>query len=120
MFRTIPARKSDPCVFFHGTPEEKAAAEQEEKEIETAWKDILYGMSFDAFQFTNNIGNVVILSPSIRPGIDWQLSYFDDRGAIMHGNYCWRKENLKNGHSMKELLRELQTQTTHGATVEII
>lgn len=81
--------------------------ERQEGIIKDFWKKIIDDPDFKALRFrkerSKNDYVTYILHESTRPGIDYQLSYYDDKGAIGHNNYY--KSNID------KLYQELTTAT---------
>lgn len=118
---------SDAMFFEDENPAEARLLEMQYENAQYIWQSIVHMEGFRAAQYMTQTGQARILSPSTRDGIDWQLSYIGADGIPnMHGNYIetehMRDENnpeeifrtyyhpedvIPQGHSMKELFREL-------------
>ena len=89
-------------VFFEDEqPEEFKLYNEQTKAAEDVWRDILNNEKdiFQAAQFTvpGENGQTIILSPSTREGVDWQLSFIGKDGIpVMHENYY--KNDNPNGY----------------------
>lgn len=74
-------------LFFPEKVEEYEAFENEMKANEEAWRELIQS-GYDAFEFETERGQKVVLSPSVRKGVDWQLTIFTKQGdAILHRNF---------------------------------
>lgn len=91
---SIPSITVDPKVMFYEDeqPDEFKAYNEQRVVVKNTWKDILNNEN-DIFQgaefpVPGNNGQTIILSPSVREGIDWQLSFIDKDGVpAMHEDY---------------------------------
>lgn len=91
---TIPTITVDPSVVFfeNERPEDFALYESQREATEGTWRNIILGetSSFAAAEFTTpgDYGQTLILTKSVRDGVDYQLSFFDKNGeATMHEDY---------------------------------
>lgn len=113
---TVPADTSDPLVYFKGTKAEQAEADRMEEAAVSKWRSIINSDGFQALEFQNGFGHTVVLSKSVRKGEDWQLSWFDDKGAIMHEvwNYDDKYHNFSDlpEHLYREAGRSTETDVT--------
>lgn len=120
---TMPPITVDPiCMFFDERKDEQKIYNQQQDIVEDIWKDILYDEKFVAAEFTRSDGETLILHVSPRKDVDWQLSYFDSKGPIMHENYVSDdnyKEESRIGNSMKDLIRNLMLNSLRGQTLKI-
>lgn len=107
----IPECYPDPVVYFKGTDAEIAAAEKVDQANINAWKNIITDPEFCGLQF-GRPEKYYIVTPSIYDGVDLQLSYFDDRGPIMHENYYHDK--------IDKLVFQLHLLSKRGATVNAL
>ena len=123
----IPPITIDPTVVFFEDerPEEaKLYAEQKEAARE-AWKNIIENENnaFRAAQFTlpGEYGQTLILSPSTRDGVDWQLSFFNKDGIpSMHEDYIadgTENPNRSRDNDMEALLRRLVNYSLHNREI---
>ncbi|MFN2926468.1 hypothetical protein ACKX2L_06035 [Lachnospiraceae bacterium YH-ros2228] len=114
----IPADRSDPCVYFHGTKEEQEEADRIEEERKALWQSILDLPGFLALEFDRG-DDSVILSPSVHEGVKWQLTWFSNRDgeANMDATYGGEKATHPESELIDALYRE--TRTT-GARVSVV
>lgn len=119
VFYKLPELNYDSCVWFNGTDNEIEEAEEQDNYLETCWKHIINDARILTLQFVNNVGHIVILSKSLyhKDEAIWQLSYFDERGAIMHQSYSFLEINGDDYSSFSTLLFTLCQEATHGQTV---
>ena len=85
---TLPSMGIDPAYAFKYSDADVEQAEQTIRERESDIKDIIQREGFKGLQIQKPDGRVEVLTPSIRKGVLWQLSYFGNDGvATMHENY---------------------------------
>lgn len=121
-YRHFPQLGFKPALAFFGTDEEIAAAESTKAAYESGWRDIITAPDFVALKVGND-DRWQILSHSIRTDGAFQLSYFDQRGAIMHETYAAEKRNdyYECIHSMAELYHKLMLKSFSGmVTAEVL
>lgn len=116
---TLPPVTADSAAMFFKdeNPAEARLLEVQHENAQYIWQSIVQREDFRAAQYMIQSGQTRILSPSTRDGIDWQLSYIGADGIPnMHGDYIKPEymrdgndpeEAVPQGHSMKELFREL-------------
>lgn len=116
----VPAITYDIMELFLEEDEARQAilteeAERQDRAQRDAWADIITAPGFRALRFVQRCKYpmVLILHPSTRPGVDWQLSRIG-----------W--DGIPNGHDdffnndLEELYKELSSYAHSGATVEVI
>ena len=114
----IPAITFDVVELFLEDDEDRLAALMDEEDRQeaaqrNAWAEIITAPGFNALQFVQRekYPMTMILHPSTRPGIDWQLSRIGWDGIPNgHGNFY--SDNLD------ALYKELRDYAGNGATVE--
>lgn len=119
MFRwmmEVPAITTDPAELFKENDEERQAVlldelERQEKAQRSAWANIITALALKFVQRTE-YPMTLILHPSSRQGIDWQLSRFGWKTgeAYGHGDFC--------SSNLEALYKELMEYAYGGATVE--
>lgn len=117
---TIPRETVDPVAMFHEdeNPQEAALLEIQIDNGRYIWEAIVNREDFRAAEFVLKDGRKQILSPSIREGVDWQLSYIGSDGIpTMHGDFQEDKHYNQKGRSMEELYRELSHSETLNVTI---
>ena len=88
----FPAITTDPmCHWFEEMIEEQEMYDKEEQHVVQKWTDILTEKNFIGFDLRRD-NERLLLTQSCRSLQDWQLSYFDDKGPIMHEDY--NKDNI--------------------------
>lgn len=123
----IPPITVDPAVVFFEDerPEEFALYEAQRKAAESAWRKIILGEghSFTAAEFTTpgDYGQTLILTKSVRDGVDYQLSFFDKNGeATMHEDY-YIDNNVEpidiRGNSRESLFARLANYSLRGREI---
>lgn len=114
----VPADRSDPAVYFRGSEEEQAVADRIERERKAVWKSILATPGFVALQFDRGDDSVV-LSPSVRDGVKWQLTWFSNRDGKANMDASYGGENAV--HPESDLPDDLYKETrTTGARVFVL
>ena len=95
------------CSVFFDQQKKWEDAEKKMYRRKVTLEQLIFHNRFAAMSRTKSNGSFEILSLSTRPGIRYQLSYFDKNGvAIMHENYI-KEESMvcdKAVHSKDELL----------------
>lgn len=116
----LPTIIPDPYAWFNASDEQLEEFEKIDNEKLDRWKSVILSPFFRALQFIKANGNTIILSPSTEPDqYDWRISYFDDRGAIMHEEFSYSEKNDKD-HSFLSMLRSLAVMLPENEPVEII
>lgn len=122
MFRwmmEVPAITADPAELFKENDEERQAVlldelERQEKAQRSAWANIITAPGFVALKFVQRTEYpmTLILHPSSRQGIDWQLSRFgwENGEAYGHGDFY--------SSDLNALYKELMEYAYDGVTVE--
>lgn len=123
----IPPISVDPAVVFfeEERPEDFALYEAQREAAEGAWREIILGAdhSFAAAEFTTpgDYGQTLILTKSVRDGVDYQLSFFDKNGeATMHEDYYIDKsvEPIDiRGNSRESLFTRLANYSLRGREI---
>lgn len=113
----VPPVTTDPAAVFFAkeNPQEAALHEIQYENLQTLWSALLHRDDLLALQYRTCEGSQRILHPSLREGVDWQLSYFDPDGfAAMHADY--QKDGQappQKGHALQELIWELTADHAH-------
>ena len=112
----MPSVTVDPDVLFHEDeqPDEARRYLEQIAAVKEAWENIFKDPDhvLNALQFktSDKYPQSIVISPSVRDGVDWQISYFDYTGeAISHRN-CLETEHYKKhqqGASLLSLYSEL-------------
>ena len=94
----IPTVTVDPAVLFfeEERPEEFKLYHNQIEAAENAWKSIVEDPSFSAAEFTipGKFERTLILTKSIRDGVDYQLTFLDkDKEPVMHEDYYIDKDD---------------------------
>lgn len=114
----IPADRTPASIFFTGTDEEFNKAEQIESDRINAWVDILNRKGFSALSFERE-NDLVVLSRSTRPGIEYQLTWFSKRDGM--ANMDERYGGVNGSHKLEELPGRLYRETrSTGARVRVL
>ena len=111
---TLPSLNLDPAYAFKGTDAEVDAADRKVADRQAEIRDIIQAPGFRGLQITKPNGQTEILTPSIRPGVKWQLSYYGTDGiANMHENYGQTGAEPVNEaiHTEDELYRHFANMT---------
>lgn len=117
--KEIPAITFDAVQLFTEHDSAKLAALMEEEKRQEAaqrdaWAEIITAEGFAAFEFVQRCEYpmTLILHPSTRPGIDWQLSRIGWDGVpVGHGDF-YRSD-------MEALYKALSEYAKNGATVRV-
>lgn len=116
MKRTIKLKSMDidPKIYFFGTDEEIAKAEQTEARQAARIERIISRPDFQQLTYTTATGAIRSLHRSTRPGVMYQLSYIDSDGVpAMHENFIQTCTIYGVGaiHSRKDLIQHFINQT---------
>ena len=102
--RLSKAKGFNPIIFFFGTEEEIQMMQNIEREKKERIKKVL-DTKFSSISFTNGWSQTVILHPSPRRNVVWQMSYIDYDGVpAKHESYLKTGPTDETIHSLDELV----------------
>ena len=111
---TLPSMDIDPAYAFRYSEADADAAEEKIRHRKDEIRDLIQRDGMRGIQITKPDGRVEILTPSIRDGVQWQLSYYGSDGvATMHENYGQTGDAKGDTgiHSMEELYEHFASMT---------
>lgn len=111
---TLPSMDIDPAYAFRYSEADADAAEEKIRQRKDEIRDLIQRDGMRGIQITKPDGRVEILTPSIRDGVQWQLSYYGSDGlATMHENYGQTGDAKGDAgiHSMEELYEHFARMT---------